>query len=107
MAGKMDRLLSRREVEKITGRGRTTLYRMALCGELSPEEYAAGWIIWNPRSGISWRLYRWYLPRAMFPSSGSAKCRLLAKSTTLGAPSAEASSLMPSFVVGSCLRRPS
>ena len=36
MAGKMDRLLSRREVEKITGRGRTTLYRMALCGELSP-----------------------------------------------------------------------
>jgi predicted DNA-binding transcriptional regulator AlpA len=36
MAGKMDRLLSRREVEKITGRGRTTLYRMALSGELSP-----------------------------------------------------------------------
>ena len=32
----MDRLLNRREVEAILGLGRTTLYRMAISGELVP-----------------------------------------------------------------------
>ena len=32
----MDRLLNRRQVEAILGLGRTTLYRMAISGELVP-----------------------------------------------------------------------
>jgi predicted DNA-binding transcriptional regulator AlpA len=38
MSGKMDRLLSPREVGVILDKGRTTLYRMALAGELSPRK---------------------------------------------------------------------
>jgi len=38
MIEKMDRLLSRKEVEEVTGRARTTLYRMALSGELCPRK---------------------------------------------------------------------
>ena len=34
----MDRLLNRRQVEAILGLGRTTLYRMALSGELVPRK---------------------------------------------------------------------
>ena len=34
----LDRLLSRKEVEHITGRARTTLYRMAQSGELCPRK---------------------------------------------------------------------
>ena len=33
-----DRLMSRREVEHVTGRARTTLYRMAMSGELCPRK---------------------------------------------------------------------
>jgi predicted DNA-binding transcriptional regulator AlpA len=35
---KTDRLMSRREVEHVTGRARTTLYRMAMSGELCPRK---------------------------------------------------------------------
>lgn len=38
MPGKMDRLLSPREVGVILGLGRTTLYRMAISGELCPRK---------------------------------------------------------------------
>ena len=38
MSGLTDRLMSRREVEHVTGRARTTLYRMAMSGELCPRK---------------------------------------------------------------------
>lgn len=38
MLVKTDRLMSRREVEHVTGRARTTLYRMAMSGELCPRK---------------------------------------------------------------------
>jgi predicted DNA-binding transcriptional regulator AlpA len=38
MSEKMDRLLSPREVGLILDKGRTTLYRMALSGELCPRK---------------------------------------------------------------------
>jgi len=38
MSAKTDRLMSRREVEHVTGRARSTLYRMAMSGELCPRK---------------------------------------------------------------------
>jgi predicted DNA-binding transcriptional regulator AlpA len=38
MSGKLDRLLTPREVMAILGLGRTTLYRMAISGELCPRK---------------------------------------------------------------------
>lgn len=38
MFAKMDRLMTRKEVEEVTGRARTTLYRMAQSGELCPRK---------------------------------------------------------------------